>query len=149
MTRARDQVFLLYQQAPSPFITVMGDSVILREEPLLKPYEQEPPQVLTHTTPAPPPMATPNHSHKIDWDENCENWFSELEVETLNRYFARHVYRDGLRFKEWLTPRGLKVIQPALFYKVHKCPATLVSAIIYKIESKGIRLSHHHHPHYR
>jgi hypothetical protein len=80
---------------------------------------------------------------QIDWDENCETWFSALEAEALHRYFARHVYRDGLSFREWLKPRGLKMIQPPLFYKVHKCPPTLVSAILYKIKSKGIRLHGH------
>ena len=74
-------------------------------------------------------------------------WFSELETEALNRYFARHVYRDGLRFKEWLKPRGLKMIQPALFYKIHKCPPTLVSAILYKISSKGIHVNNPHRGH--
>lgn len=156
MTRARDQVFLLHQNQPSPFITVMGDTVLHREEPLLKPYEKEgaKPQNLTaanQTTPqkgrpntfppvtrrpgAPPPV-------KIEWDERCESWFSELEVEALNRYFARHVYRDGLRFKEWLTPRGLRMILPHIFYRVPKCPPSVVSGILYKIKTKGIFFTH-------
>jgi hypothetical protein len=159
MTRARDQVFLLHQHEPSEFITVMGDAVLLREEPLLKPYERHQPEPQPDRTQIPTAQSSPlgrtttSHrapahvpnadSHKIDWDENCETWFSALETEALNRYFARHVYRDGLRFKEWLKPRGLKMIQPALFYKIHKCPPTLVSAIIYKIKSKGIHMDGH------
>ena len=79
-------------------------------------------------------------SNGIDWDANCENWFSQLELEALQRYFARHVYRDGLRFKEWLKPRGLKMIQPVLFYRINKCPPTLVSGILYKLSEKGLRI---------
>lgn len=160
MTRARDQVFLLHQHQPSPFITVMGDTVLHREEPLLKPYEKE--RAQPQSQPAPNQTTSPRpqqgrplspHSaatqsgapkpEKIEWDESCDSWFSQLELEALNRYFARHVYRDGLRFKEWLTPRGIRMIQPHLFYRVHKCPPTLISAILYKMSSHGIRLHGH------
>jgi hypothetical protein len=154
MTRARDQVFLLHQNQHSPFITVMGDMVIHREEPLLKPYEKERTQPETQPQQAnavapQPGRAAPNPAtlppgapqrERIQWDENCETWFSQLELETLHRYFGRHVYRDGLRFKEWLTPRGLRMIQPPLFYRVRNCPPTVVSGIVYKLSQKGIHL---------
>jgi len=149
MTRGRDQVFLLYQNEPSEFITVMAEAVVNREEPVLQPYERC--QQQTTTQPAigtahPQAVTRPAHpnltgtSPSIDWDENCETWFSELELEALHRYFARHVYRENLSFREWLKPRGLKTILPKLFYKIDKCPPTLVSAIIHKLSSKGLHI---------
>jgi hypothetical protein len=159
MTRGRDQVFLLFEQHRSEFITVMGDAVVEREEPVLKPYERHQPMPATQPEPPAPPITgvpqpvvtRPAGTQRVrphpaaisgsavDWNESCDSWFSEIEKEALNRYFARYVYRDGLTFREWLRPRGLKMIQPRLFYGMHRCLPTVVSRILYKLSEKGLR----------
>jgi hypothetical protein len=42
----------------------------------------------------------------IDMEKNCEDWFTEDALDVLRRYFARHVYRDGLTSRGWCVPRG-------------------------------------------
>jgi hypothetical protein len=157
MTRGRDQVFLLYEQERSEFLKVMGDVVVEREEPLLKAYEPCEPEPTPEEAPAAAvqpvavaqPVAAVNRIQRpaqgLDLDESSETWFSEIEREALNKYFARYVYRDGLTFREWLRPRGLKMIQPRLFYGMHRCPPTVISGIIIKLEDKGIRLKDGNH----
>ena len=149
MTRGRDQVFLLYEHEPSEFIKVMEEAVVHREEPLLQPYERvqrQNPIAPVNVTGRPQPNTghvrpeSRAHAPVIDWDENCETWFSELEMDALHRYFAKHVYRENLSFREWLKPRGLKMIHPKLFYRIHNCQPTIVSAIIHKLSSKGIHI---------
>jgi hypothetical protein len=39
-------------------------------------------------------------------EKNCEDWFTEDALDVLRRYFARHVYRDGLTSRGWCVPRG-------------------------------------------
>jgi superfamily I DNA/RNA helicase len=138
MTRGRDQVYLLHEGNPSEFIAVLGDTVITREEPLLTPYEQ------AETKPKPKPYSTAvlpaqiKKLHRLNMDEHCENWFSQIELEALNKYFARCVYRDGLTFKEWLKPKGLMMVRPKLFYGLHRCPPSVISGILTKLKEKGI-----------
>jgi len=52
MTRGRDQIFLLYQGDQSEFLQIMGDSIVHREEPVLKPY-------IRHTAPEQPQTTPP------------------------------------------------------------------------------------------
>lgn len=149
MTRGRDQVYLIHGENRSEFISVFDDTVVYREEPVLKPYEKTKTPVLKSAvsqTPIPLKSLTNKfvHSpaHKIfdlDADGRCEGWFSELELDVLHKYFARHVYRDGLTFREWLRPEALKTITPSIFYNVPRCTPTIVSAVLTKLKAHGIK----------
>lgn len=139
MTRGRDQVYLLHADNPSEFISILGDTVLTREEQVSTPYlraeELTPPQ-----RPAPPvPAAQANlRGRALDWDENCETWFKHEELEALHRYFARHVYRDGLTFHEWMKPRCLCRLRADLFYRVKHVSSNMVSQIMKLLRTKGV-----------
>lgn len=140
MTRGRDQVYLLHGASPSEFIGILGDTVLQREEPLLKPYLPAEATIAVPQAPAPaPPVRRVGQIlPDAEWDENCEAWFDVLELEALNRYFAVHVYRDNLRFHEWMTPRGLHGINPKLFYHLKRVRGNTVSQILRKLRHKGV-----------
>ena len=151
MTRGQDQVYLLHGENRSEFISVFENTVVYREEPVLKPYQKIKNLTLNTAVPKPPDSskmadksivkkAVPG-IHDLDSDGRCERWFSEQEVEALHKYFARHVYRDGLTFREWLRPEALKIITPAIFYNVPRCTPTIVSAVLTKLKAHGIELN--------
>src|SRR5262249_9343441 len=98
MTRGRDQVYLLHSKEPSEFLGVMGDSVLRRDEPMLTPYQLADIPQETGSAPAQKPAPTPTPVVIPGWDEICEDWFTVPEADILHRYFAKHVYRDGLTF---------------------------------------------------
>jgi hypothetical protein len=136
MTRGRDQVFLLHSQEPSSFISVMGDTLVMREEPVLKKYP------LAMPTAGRPAVNTAGVSNSalsggrasIDMEKNCEDWFAEDALDVLRRYFARHVYRDGLTFRGWFVPRALATIARSRFRSVPKCPGPAVERLFRTLE---------------
>jgi hypothetical protein len=136
MTRGRDQVFLLHSQEPSSFISVMGDTLVMREEPVLKKYP------LAMPTAGRPVVNTAGVSNSalsggrasIDMEKNCEDWFAEDALDVLRRYFARHVYRDGLTFRGWFVPRALATIARSRFRSVPKCPGPAVERLFRTLE---------------
>jgi hypothetical protein len=151
MTRGRDQVYLLHGLlGRSEFISVFEDTVVYREEPVLKPYDIAAPIESKTDVSQKPTTATPKSkgatqsksraSGDLDADGRCEGWFSELELEALHKYFARHVFREGLTFHEWLRPEGIKTIVPSIFYKVPRCTPTIVSAVLAKLKTHGVEL---------
>ncbi|RYD84950.1 MAG: hypothetical protein EOP84_04010, partial [Verrucomicrobiaceae bacterium] len=139
MTRGRDQVFLLHSEEPSSFINVMGETVVSREEPVLGKY-----------TPAIQPQEasvsrvkdlarTPGNGRPgIDFEKNCEEWFSDDELDVLKRYFARHVYRDGLTFHEWCVPRALSTVSRTRLKAVPKCHASTINRVLTTLSAKGV-----------
>lgn len=165
MTRGQDQVYLLHGEHPSEFVSVFEKTVVHRDEAVLKPYEKiQAPMPQGGDLPQPPPP-TPEQTRSIqsaartaqnlDADGRCAGWFSDLELEALHKYFARHVYRDGLTFHEWLRPEGLKTITPSIFYNVPRCTPTIVSAVVAKLRNHNIQLGrregafHGAHPQHR
>lgn len=139
MTRGRDQVYLLHGEHPSEFISTLGDTVLTREEPVLKPY----PRAETPLPLARPPEPVQVNNHRVhgvqlDWDENCEEWFNSEELEALKRYFARYVYREHLTFHEWMKPRSLQRLHQNLFYRVRHVPPRTVERVMSTLRSKGV-----------
>ena len=145
MTRARDQVYLVYEKSPSEFVTVMGETVVQRQAPIIRDYKvkQRPTLTPDHRIAIPAPVATPAPVQAVqaDWGENCETWFTDKELEVLKRYFARHVYRDNLTFHEWCKPRILDSLRPELFYSLRHCDRRDVQQLLAKLRHKGLKLS--------
>lgn len=147
MTRARDQLFLIYEGEPSQFLTVMEDAVTCRDEPVIMPYEKaESTQGVAAGPTANPQIERTaqilaNAAQGLDADGRCEDWFSRIELEALHRYFARHVYRDGLTFRDWLRPDTLRAINASVFYKVPQCIPTIVSAVMSKLKDHGLNVN--------
>jgi hypothetical protein len=77
-------------------------------------------------------------SARVDPEKNCEGWFAEDELDVLRRYFARHVYRDGLTFWEWCIPRMLATIERSRIRSDPKCPAQSVERLFKKLRAKGV-----------
>lgn len=151
MTRARDQVYLIHGENRSEFISVFDDTVIYREEPGHKPYTYEiavEPQATEKGQagkpaadakgPLPAPPAKPQRLGQLDPDGRCTNWFTEAESETLHRYFASFVYREGLSFAQWLRPGTLAGINAKNFCYLRKCRPEVVSSILTKLETHGL-----------
>jgi hypothetical protein len=143
MTRGRDQVFLLHSQQPSSFITVMGETVVMREESVLKKYP-----LATSAVGKPvlnPPLlsnsALSDGHVSVDMEKSCKDWFTDDELDALHRYFARHVYRDGLTFHEWCVPRSLAAIERSRFQLLPKCPPLVVKRLLEKLRARGMFLS--------
>jgi hypothetical protein len=145
MTRGRDQVYLVYDREPSEFIEVMGDTLVAREEPVLRQYELRLPSkrvVSAPTIPSPQKaVSVPTRKTSFRWDENCESWFNENELDFLRRYFAKHVYRDNLSFHEWCCPNALDALRPELFFKVRNYRNYDVQGLLDKLRAKGLRLA--------
>lgn len=145
MTRAKDQLYLIYENEPSEFVTVMGETVVQRQEPIIRDYavRQRHPLPLERVTTRPVPVTTPAPARAVpgNWDENCGSWFTDEELEILKRYFARHAFRDNLTFHEWCKPRILDSVRPELFFSLRHCERRGVQRLLDKMRSKGLRLS--------
>jgi hypothetical protein len=98
MIRARDQVYLVYEKSPSEFVTMIGETVVQRQEPIIRDYKVKhrptPTPDRRAATPALVAISVPAQAVPEDWDENCETCLTEWESEVLKRYFARNVYRE-------------------------------------------------------
>jgi superfamily I DNA/RNA helicase len=135
MTRGRDQVYLLHGEKPSEFIKVLGDTVLLRAEPILKPYIRAEKRKSVIAQPA---AKSKSKGPELDWDENSEVWFDVDELDALKRYFARHAYRDNLTFHEWMKPRALQRLQFNLFRRLKNVSGKTVTKIFKTLRAKGV-----------
>jgi hypothetical protein len=135
MTRGRDQVYLLHGESASEFMTVFGDTVISRSEPILKQYERAVP---LDTLPLGNVRPRPTSRVEFDWDANAEAWFREEEIEALRRYFAKYVYRDNLTFHEWMKPRALQHLDFEPFRQLRNVSRRTISNIFKILRAKNV-----------
>ncbi len=145
MTRARDQLFLLYEREPSEFVNVMGSTVIQRQEPIIHSYQRKP-QPVKSPEPSLVRATTSTTSKTLrktpaEWDLNCESWFDDREVDLLKRYFDRFARRDNLSFQDWCKPRVLVSLRPKQFFSLRNCSSRLVNKLLDKMNRHGLRLS--------
>jgi hypothetical protein len=117
MTRARDQVFLLYQNEPSEFLRVMEGDIIFRDHPVSIQHEVESKPVKAKSvaqTSIQPRFVQLTATETLDPAESCETHFDVGEKELLHKYYAAHVHEKPEApcesFREWLRPRFLKQI---------------------------------------
>jgi hypothetical protein len=135
MTRGRDQVYLLHGETASEFITVFGDTVISRSEPIFKQYERGVP---LHPTPLGHVRPRPTSPVDFDWNANAEAWFREDEIEALRRYFAKYVYRDNLTFHEWMKPRALQHLDFEPFRQLRNVSRRTITNIFKILRAKNV-----------
>lgn len=117
MTRARDQVFLLYDSKPSEFLQTMEKDLAWKEQQAQGYLKL---RQIRETTPSSGRL-TSRARHRIkdlchvDDDNSAWDWFTQPELDLLKKYFARFVFRkqvpETTTFREWLTPRNLRQIQ--------------------------------------
>ncbi len=140
MTRGRDQVYLLHGDQPSTFISIFEDTVIIRDEPCSNTYKRAA-EIQPTSRPTRGTIERKEHvrrSRILDWDENCEKWFSQDELEALRRYFAVHVYRENLTFHGWMTARNLRRLNQRALYNVRRVHRNAAYSIIKKLRLKGV-----------
>jgi hypothetical protein len=150
MTRGRDQVYLIYEGEPSDFITVMGDTIVSREEPLpvgnSHPVSDSPMAARQSEGVEAQPLGETNavkeHSSRtplpIDPDQPCESHFTPAELEILRRYYAQNVHRENLTFHEWCRPRGLATISESKLLTVRKVPGAASQALARKLRAMNL-----------
>lgn len=121
MTRARDQVTLLYEGQPSPFLKTMQEHVKW-EHSTAKPPALPPDFHSTSHSKAVLPRPVIPSLRDSDNDGTCCSWFSATESDLLHRYFAKFVFEKevgpDVTFREWLTPENLQDLDPARFLKL-------------------------------
>ena len=142
MTRARDQVFLFFDSAPSPFLESMRDELRWDEEDVKQDYE--PTHVdgnkssggLSETAKR---RITQLLAQPAESEDNCKRWFSDTSLEVLRLFFRTQVRRElgkadtrGLsgralnamtvtqekEFEEWLTPRNMARLRASQFFRL-------------------------------
>lgn len=138
MTRARDQVYLLFDRTPSPFLDVMREELRWDSSDIRCDHEpsssDEPPKDLSRqagkslkATPAPTSVKT----------GSCSHWFCQESLEILRRYFLVKILRSKSRidfrgvsgktiqiahesqeraFVDWLTPKNMEKLHAKDFY---------------------------------
>jgi|GEM_PF-1070204 len=136
MTRGRDQVFLLHEGEPSPFIQVMGDTVVSREEPVMRPYTRAQPAIAS--SPAPTTTESQPPTLGVDPDENCEGLLTPANLEVLKRFYAQRVHRENLTFHQWCTPRNLASITRDQLLRTRRMPPQSALDTLRKLEDLGI-----------
>ncbi len=131
MTRARDLVYLLYENQPSPFIDEMGGEVIKREERLLKDYQAR--GAIEGVVRKMVAKSTPAISSLTAQQEHWDKWLSNTSLEILRRHFVtrirphynltqdfRGMSREAINelledqeheFRRWLTSRNLSKLR--------------------------------------
>ena len=139
MTRARDQVYLLFDNTPSPFLEAMRDDIRWDEEDVRQDYEPGKAQAN--------PSAGLSESAKRRISEllaqpsaaegTCRTWFSDQSLEILRLFFRVKVRRSAAQadfrgltgkamnaalhaqeheFEEWLTPRNMARLRASQFF---------------------------------
>ena len=138
MTRARDQVYLLFEKTPSTFLDVMREELRWDSSDIRCDHEpsssDEPPKDLSRqagkslkATPAPTSVKT----------GSCSHWFCQESLEILRRYFLVKILRSKSRidfrgvsgktiqiahesqeraFVDWLTPKNMEKLHAKDFY---------------------------------
>ena len=73
--------------------------------------------------------------------KELQEWFKELQIEVLKRYFAKFVYRDGLTFRNWIIPRSLTKICEKDLFQLRNVGRRITSDLIRVITDKGVPVS--------
>jgi superfamily I DNA/RNA helicase len=123
MTRARDLVYIIYQDYPSEFISGLSGFVTHVTQPVESFRVETRGQIKSQLA----VTKISNHDDKISQikpssiiparilknvhpSENIESKFSKQEIEVLRRYFAKNVLGSQLCFSQWFCQRELSNI---------------------------------------
>jgi hypothetical protein len=133
MTRGRDHVYLIHEGAPSEFLGAMGDTILHRQEGCSKNY------IKIEALPETKSQVTPIRRLRlaalaVDPNFNCVEMFEPAELNVLERYFAQHVYRTNLTFREWCCIKNLRELSFEKLVKTRSVGRKSVSALLSKID---------------
>lgn len=123
MTRARDLVYIIYQDYPSEFISGLTGLVSHVTQPVETFRTETRGQIksklaVTKISNQDDNISQVNSSgviparilKNVDLSENVESKFSKQELDVLKRYFAKHVRNSPLLFSQWCCLRELSNI---------------------------------------
>ena len=161
MTRARDQVFLIYESSPSPFLESMRGDMRWDWEEVRKDYE--PTQGTKNSAGGLSETAKRRISELLaqppESDGNCKRWFSDNSLGVLRFFFRTQVRREagkvdsrGLsgrmlnemtkaqekEFEEWLTPQNMARLRASQFYRLRNVGRKRLQSLESDLRAKGI-----------
>ncbi len=154
MTRARDQVYLVYQAHPSPFVGDMQSDVQHREEGLVTDYQtkgevEAAPQARAAKTAKPPKSA-------VARSENWQHWLTQPSLGLLRTYYrtrvqARQDYQglsgrvlnDRLEHQEqdflnWLTTENLSRLRARDVFRFRNVGRKHVEQLAKELRAHGV-----------
>jgi superfamily I DNA/RNA helicase len=163
MTRARDQIYLLHESEPSPFILQMEDTIDRKEEPVNHDYQPAP----VAPQPNPPAqrmtLARPAATKSLHPHDSCADSLSKTALDLLRRYYDSHIDNPrnhdcrGLspkalndlesehhtKFRRWLTPANLARVQPRDFFRLRNVGRAALQSLQAELRRLGITLTSH------
>jgi hypothetical protein len=161
MTRARDQVYLLYENTPSPFLQAMLDDIRWDEEEVRHDYEpgQERENRTTGLSEAAKRRISELLTQPLATDATCKHWFSEESLEALRSFFQARIRRNapqsdfrGLsgkamnaileaeerEFAVWLSPRNMARLRASQFLTLRSVGRKRLRALENELRANGI-----------
>jgi superfamily I DNA/RNA helicase len=152
MTRARDELYLLFAETPSEFLEVMRDLLTWRIEDVQLNLPRAK-NALPRTS-----QIRENKTWTISHEAGCADWFTPIQLRQLLDYYfvfvervsnirllspgerrALEISKDGV-FKMWLKPSVLKALDLHRLYRLGKAGAALGDEIVDVCQRHGITL---------
>jgi superfamily I DNA/RNA helicase len=164
MTRARDQVYMLYEGTPSPFLRQMQDHIIWTEEPLTHDYQPAP------AMPAPPSAVqrmkrTDVLARKgLRPHDSCVDHLSTESLAIVHRYYNTKVDKAKWKdcrsynpkalneveqqkaeaFNRWVTPSNLSYLRAAYFSGIPDIGQKGLQKLDHELRNLGITTFFHY-----
>ncbi len=152
ITRARDQVYMLYQGTPSPFLRHMEDCIVWTEETLRQDYQPAPAIPVTSPTSQRMKLTQVFAQTGLRQHDSCASHLSEAALALLRRYYDANVVNSkwedcrGLTpkalnelslkktqdFHRWVTRANLTQLQPRNFFRLSK----VGKAALFKLDAE-------------
>lgn len=160
MTRARDQVYLLFEGEPSCFVKDMEPEIQLRQENLLLDYETKGEMMLAAETRAQRTRRQAEGERVPQGREQWEKWLSKASIGLLKLYFrtrvrphygmtkdfrglSRRAVVDMLEeqeaeFRTWLTAKNLRKLRAREFFKFRNVGRARLQALEAELRAHGV-----------
>ena len=158
MTRARDQVYMLYEGEPSQFLREMGDRIVWSEEALKQDYQPAP------AAPNPPPaarrmsFASVLAQQGLSPHDTCEARLSEESLQLLRLFFDAVIdetkrqdcrgytqraldeldHRATAQFHRWVTPNNLAHLRASKFGPWRRADRKAIQRLDQELRSIGV-----------
>ena len=151
MTRARDQVYLLYEAHPSPFITDMQSDVQHHKESLVTDY-----QTKGALEAAAQDRAAKPHPPSRGRTERWQQWLTQPSLGLLRTYFSIRIQgaqdfrglsgralnermeQQEQDFLKWLTTENLRKLRARDFFRFRNVGRRLVEQLARELRERGV-----------
>lgn len=158
MTRARDQVYMLYESTPSQFLLQMGNEIESHEEPLKDDYQPVSPQARSITNPRRMRLRNATQAAMPGPYDSCVGRLSTDALAVLRVYYDANVddfkWHDcrGLtpkamndlhrkrtqEFNRWVTPANLAQLRARDFFRLRNVGKKKATSLNGELRAIGI-----------